>query len=97
MITNVEHVFLVADALGLERRLNYRPEEAAKILRLGRRQTYDYIHLGRLRAIRNGNRLLVPVTAIAEFIETGEYQGMDHLDELGLRERWRSFVVKSST
>ncbi|HEU4741029.1 MAG TPA: helix-turn-helix domain-containing protein [Meiothermus sp.] len=69
MTANVEHVFLVADALGLGRRLNYRPDEAAKILRLGRRQTYEHIHAGRLKAVRNGNRLLVPVTAIANFIE----------------------------
>lgn len=69
MTASVEHVFLVADGLGLGRHLSYRPEEAAKILRLGRRQTYEHIHAGRLKAVRNGNRLLVPVTAIADFIE----------------------------
>lgn len=66
---SVEQVHAVAEALGLGRHLAYRPEEAARILRLGRRQVYEAIHAGRLRGIRNGARLLVPVTAIAAFLE----------------------------
>lgn len=67
----VEQVHAVAEALGLGRHLAYRPEEAARILRLGRRQVYEAIHAGRLRAARNGARLLVPVSAIAAFLEGG--------------------------
>lgn len=65
----VEIVFAIADQLGFGRHAFYRPEEAARILRLGRRQAYEHIHSGRLRAVRNGSRFLIPVKALAEFLE----------------------------
>lgn len=64
-----DSVWEVSERLGFGRPLVFKVEEAARILRLGRRQAYEHIHSGRLRAVRNGNRLLIPVKALAEFLE----------------------------
>jgi excisionase family DNA binding protein len=47
----------------------YRVEEAAEALRLSRSQIYELIRSGRLRTVKEGRRRLVPVAALAEYVE----------------------------
>ncbi|MFD5404408.1 helix-turn-helix domain-containing protein [Streptomyces griseorubiginosus] len=49
--------------------LLYRPEEAAKALRIGRSMVYEEIRLGRLQTVRIGRRRLVPPEYIARYVE----------------------------
>ncbi|MGV9242569.1 helix-turn-helix domain-containing protein [Streptomyces sp. NPDC003710] len=56
----------VADAA---EQLLYRPEEAAKALRIGRSMVYEEIRLGRLQTVRIGRRRLVPAEYIAQYVE----------------------------
>ncbi|MFW6722920.1 helix-turn-helix domain-containing protein [Streptomyces sp. MAR4 CNY-716] len=49
--------------------LLYRPEEAAKALRIGRSTVYEEIRLGRLQTVRIGRRRLVPPEYIARYVE----------------------------
>ncbi|MFJ5519191.1 helix-turn-helix domain-containing protein [Streptomyces griseoluteus] len=49
--------------------LLYRPEEAAKALRIGRSMVYEEIRLGRLQTVRIGRRRLVPPEYIAQYVE----------------------------
>ena len=57
-------------------RLLLPPQEFAKLVGLGRDDTYGEIATGRIRALRRGRRLLVPVTEaerwIAEELERQE-------------------------
>jgi len=65
-----EQIWQIAESEGLGRRITYTPQEVARILRIGPRQAYEHIRAGRIRAVRNGRRLLVPVNALAEFLTT---------------------------
>jgi excisionase family DNA binding protein len=47
----------------------YRVDEAAEALRLSRSVIYELIRSGRLRSVKEGRRRLVPVEAIAEYVE----------------------------
>ncbi|KRV47551.1 excisionase [Wenjunlia vitaminophila] len=47
----------------------YRPEEAAKLLRIGRSMVYEEIRLGRLQTVRIGRRRLVPMEYIRRYVE----------------------------
>ncbi|WP_415937992.1 helix-turn-helix domain-containing protein [Streptomyces sp. 039-1] len=49
--------------------LLYRPEEAAKALRIGRSMVYEEIRLGRLQTVRIGRRRLVPPEYIEQYVE----------------------------
>lgn len=49
--------------------LLYRPEEAAKALRIGRSMVYEEIRLGRLQTVRIGRRRLVPPEYIKRYVE----------------------------
>ncbi|WP_326799308.1 helix-turn-helix domain-containing protein [Streptomyces sp. NBC_01808] len=49
--------------------LLYRPEEAAKALRIGRSTVYEEIRLGRLQTVRIGRRRLVPPEYIQRYVE----------------------------
>jgi excisionase family DNA binding protein len=49
--------------------LLYRPEEAAKALRIGRSTVYEEIRLGRLQTVRIGRRRLVPPEYIEQYVE----------------------------
>lgn len=42
--------------------------EAAKLLRIGINRCYELVRCGRLRSIKIGKRILVPRTAIFEFL-----------------------------
>ncbi|MFJ4201612.1 helix-turn-helix domain-containing protein [Streptomyces sviceus] len=48
--------------------LLYRPEEAAKVLRIGRSMVYEEIRLGRLQTVRIGRRRLVPPEYIEQYV-----------------------------
>ncbi|WP_409056801.1 helix-turn-helix domain-containing protein [Streptomyces sp. SYP-A7185] len=47
----------------------YRPEEAAKVLRIGRSLVYEEIRLGRLQTVRIGRRRLVPPEYVTAYID----------------------------
>ncbi|WP_412026823.1 helix-turn-helix domain-containing protein [Deinococcus yunweiensis] len=46
----------------------YTPEEARAYLGIGRNLVYKLIESGQLRAVRAGTRLLIPATALTEFL-----------------------------
>jgi excisionase family DNA binding protein len=46
-----------------------RVTEAAQALRLSRSLVYELIRSGRLRSVKVGSRRLVPVGALAEYVE----------------------------
>jgi excisionase family DNA binding protein len=50
--------------------LMYRVDEAAIALRLSRSSVYELIRSGQLRTVKQGRRRLVPVTALAEYVES---------------------------
>ena len=43
-------------------------EEAALQLGIGRSLAYEIVRQGRIRSVRAGNRILIPVAAIDEFL-----------------------------
>jgi len=49
-------------------KLAYSVEEAAEALSLGRTKTFALIKEGRLRVIRLGKRVVVPVTELQDFL-----------------------------
>ena len=50
-------------------RLAYTMEEAAKVLNIGRTVAYALAADGRLRVIRLGRKILVPLTELQAFID----------------------------
>jgi len=58
-----------------QRRLLLRPEEAARVLGLGRTKVYDLMRSGALRSVKVGNSRRVSMAALAEFV--------DQLDQAG--------------
>lgn len=50
----------------------YDVDEAAEALRLSRSMLYELIRSGRLRTVKQGRRRLVPVAALAEYVESLE-------------------------
>lgn len=48
----------------------YRVDEAADALRLSRSLIYELIRSGRLRTVKAGRRRLVPVAALAEYVDS---------------------------
>ncbi len=49
----------------------YRPEEARKLLHMGRNRFYELLQSGELKSIRNGRNYLIPEPCLAEYIEAG--------------------------
>jgi len=47
----------------------YRVDEAAEALRLSRSAVYELIRSGQLRSVKMGRRRLVPVEALAEYVD----------------------------
>jgi excisionase family DNA binding protein len=45
-----------------------RPEDAARVLGLGRTKVYELIRSGALRSVRVGGLRRIPVTALNEFV-----------------------------
>lgn len=48
----------------------YDVDEAAEALRLSRSVLYELIRSGRLRTVEQGRRRLVPVSALAEYVDS---------------------------
>lgn len=48
----------------------YRVDEAAESLRLSRSVVYELIRSGQLRTVKVGRRRLVPVAALAEYVDS---------------------------
>lgn len=48
----------------------YRVDEAAEALRLSRSVVYELIRSGQLRTVKVGRRRLVPVAALAEYVDS---------------------------
>jgi excisionase family DNA binding protein len=48
----------------------YGVGEAADALRLSRSALYELIRSGRLRSVKSGRRRLVPVSALAEYVDS---------------------------
>jgi excisionase family DNA binding protein len=44
------------------------PEDAARVLGVGRTKVYELIHSGALRSVRVGGLRRIPVAALAEFV-----------------------------
>ncbi|MEV6501535.1 helix-turn-helix domain-containing protein [Streptomyces prunicolor] len=59
----------MSTAVAPAEQLLYRPEEAAKALRIGRSMVYEEIRLGRLQTVRIGRRRLVPPEYISQYVE----------------------------
>jgi len=53
-------------------RLTRKPEEAAPILGVGRNGVYALIRSGQLRSIKVGRKILIPLSAIEEFLNGGQ-------------------------
>lgn len=45
-----------------------KPGEAAPMLGVGRNGVYDLVRTGQLRSIRVGRKILIPLTAIDDFL-----------------------------
>jgi len=48
----------------------YGVDEAAEALRLSRSALYELIRSGQLRTVKSGRRRLVPVSALAEYLDS---------------------------
>lgn len=48
----------------------YRVEEAAEAMRLSRSRLYELIRSGQLRTVKCGRRRLIPVAALAEYVDS---------------------------
>ena len=46
----------------------YTPEEARKLLRIGRSRFYELLRQGPIKSIRNGRRYLIPELCLNEYI-----------------------------
>ena len=51
----------------------HTPNEASRILRVGRSKIYELLRSGKLKSIRNGRRFLIPDECIVEFIKSQVY------------------------
>ncbi len=52
-----------------QRRLLLRPEEAARVLGLGRTKVYELMGSGTLRSVKVGNSRRISMTALDEFVD----------------------------
>ncbi|ADY26627.1 DNA binding domain protein, excisionase family [Deinococcus proteolyticus MRP] len=51
-----------------DQRRTRRPEEVSRILGIGRNTVYELIRTGQLRSISVGRKILIPLTAIDDFL-----------------------------
>lgn len=47
----------------------YTPEEARRVLHIGRNRIYELLRSGLLKSIRNGRNYLIPESCLSDFIE----------------------------
>ena len=53
-------------------KLTYKPEEASPLLGIGRNTLYALLRSGRLKSIRLGRKIIIPASAINEFLSNTE-------------------------
>ena len=78
----VEVLKAAAEAHGLEVRAAYSPPQAARLLGIGENSVYNFIHSGRLHAVRVGRRFYIPASELVRFLE-----GEQDTPEVGPRGR----------
>lgn len=54
--------------MAADKRLTFKPGELVGVLGIGRNNVYALIHSGRLRSIRIGRKILIPRSAVEEFL-----------------------------
>ena len=69
---SIQAVYETARALGLEPRAVYSVRTAAKILGIGQASLYRAVRAGKLKVIRVGRVMYVPVTELARVLESDE-------------------------
>ena len=47
----------------------YTPDQARRVLRIGRSRFYELLRQGKIGSIRNGRRFLIPEECLASFIQ----------------------------
>ncbi|HHV63232.1 MAG TPA: helix-turn-helix domain-containing protein [Firmicutes bacterium] len=52
--------------------LAYSPEELVQVLGLGRTKIYEAIRAGKLKAVRIGRRIVIPIEAVEEFLRASQ-------------------------
>ncbi|GEM88146.1 helix-turn-helix domain-containing protein [Meiothermus granaticius] len=65
---NLEELHAHMERVGVGRRLLYTPEQVRLALEIGTNAIYELLHSGRLRALRNGHKWLIPASSIVEYI-----------------------------
>src|SRR5215211_7017101 len=65
-----EQIMAVAESRPAVPAVLYDVDEAAEALRLSRSVLYELIRSGRLRTVKQGRRRLVPVSALAEYVDS---------------------------
>lgn len=58
------------DESGALERLTYRPNEAAKVLGIGRSRVYELIAAGDLEAVKLGQSTLIPRDSLVALVES---------------------------
>ena len=62
----------------------YTPDEARRILRIGRSRVYELLRSGELRSVKNGRRFLIPESCINEYLTVQTFSSQ----EAGERDAW---------
>jgi len=58
----------------METRVLYIPEEAARLLSIGRSKVYEYLATGTLKSLRLGRSRRISASAIEEFVSAHEQE-----------------------
>ena len=58
----------VHDTPASHQKMTYKPAEVALLIGLGKQSVYALIRSGQIRNIRVGRKILIPTSAIAEFL-----------------------------
>lgn len=67
---------LISTAPEIDQRLTRKPEEAGQILGIGRNGVYELLRNNKLRSIKVGRKILIPLSAIEEFL-AGNREGKE--------------------
>ena len=55
----------------------YTPDEARRILRIGRSRVYELLRSGELRSVKNGRRFLIPESCINEYLTVQTFSSQE--------------------
>ena len=48
----------------------YTPDEARKLLKIGRTRFFELLHQGKIKSLRNGRRYLIPESCLLDYIDS---------------------------